>query len=176
MATTKRRTVGIFLAILGIAAGAMGLVLPWGRAEGPFVTVNTSAFDLNDGTVVAVLLIVATGALVLHSTREGALSRWSGVTVLVCGVAIAGIAIVDIGDVAGVETIVQTGGGRIDTKVGEGLYLVLAGGALLLVGMTASLLRVRPGPYTSAPDAEDEGEDDGVGAGGTGEGGSRVDP
>lgn len=152
MATTKRRTVGIFLAILGIAAGAMGLVLPWGRAEGPFITVNLSAFDLNDGTVVAVLLIVATGALVLHSTREGAVSRWSGVGVLVCGVAIAGIAIVDIGDVAGVETIVQTGGGRIDTKVGEGLYLVLASGILLVLGMGAALIRFRRGPYTPEPE------------------------
>ncbi len=157
MATTKRQTVGIFLAILGIAAGAMGLVLPWGRAEGPFVTVNLSAFDLNDGTVVAVLLILATGALVLHSTREGAVSRWSGVAAFVCGVALAGIAIVDIGDVAGVETIVQTGGGRIDTKVGEGLYLVLASGALLIVGMGAALIRVRQSPYEPVPerDAED---------------------
>lgn len=152
MATTRRRSVGLFLAILGIAAGAMGLVLPWGRAEGPFVTVNLSAFDLNDGTVVAVLLILATGALVLHTTREGAVSRWSGVAVFACGVAVAGIAVVDIGDVAGVETIVQVGGGRIDTKVGEGLYLVLASGILLVVGMGAALIRIRRGPYASEPE------------------------
>lgn len=156
MARTKRQTVGIFLAILGIAAGSMGLVLPWGRAEGPFVTVNLSAFDLNDGTVVAVLLVLATGALVLHSTREGAVSRWLGVAAFVCGVALAGIAIVDIGDVAGVETIVQAGGGRIDTKVGEGLYLVLASGVLLVVGMGAALIRIRRGPYASEPERDAE--------------------
>lgn len=156
MVTTKWRSVGLFLAILGIAAGSMGLVLPWGRAEGPFVTVNLSAFDLNDGTVVAVLLIVATGALVLHATREGAVSRWSGVAAFICGVAVAGIAIVDVGDVAGVETIVQAGGGRIETKVGEGLYLVLASGVLLVVGMGAALIRVRPGPYASEPEGDAE--------------------
>lgn len=160
MATTRRRSVGLFLAIIGIAAGAMGLVLPWGRAQGPFVTVNLSAFDLNDGTVVAVLLILATGALVLHTTREGAGSRWSGVGVFVCGVAVAGIAVVDIGDVAGVETIVQAGGGRIDTKVGEGLYLVLASGLLLVVGMGTALIRLRRSPYASDPERPEQPEAD----------------
>lgn len=159
--TTKRQTVGLFLAIVGIAAVAVGLALPWSRAKGPFTTETLTAFDLDDGVVVAGLLAVSVVGLVVYVARAGVGARWSALASFICGIAIAGIALVDIGDVASVETIIQPGGGRIETEVGEGLYLVLAGGVAQIVGMGFVLTRGLRGPYRSEPDGATEAPDSG---------------
>lgn len=130
-------------ALATVAGGlvmAIGSALPWGKVFG----FSASGLDGGDGwyTLTAGIIVALTGWLEMSSGgltlfrtfSSGQIvsssvmpAGWVGVSALMVGVPVAVANFVDIRDIDGVD-------------VGEGLWLLLAGGAVALVGTVATLI------------------------------------
>ena len=111
----------------GAAVTVLGSVLPWATVDAGFESVDVSGTDA-DGVVTIVLALAA-----LAFGIPGLLKRSKGllITSLVATVLIVLVALVDIGDVSSVAEEVGFG---VEATVGIGLWLVLIGGILAVVG------------------------------------------
>ncbi len=160
-----RDTVGLVVALVGVVVGALGLVFDWVTftAElergGQASAETLGAFDQSDGVVLAVAL--ALGALVT-GVQFVERRRLLHLLALLVGVSVTVIGVVDLLDVLSVEAVDQPELG-IDARreVGAGLPLVIAGGALILLGTGATFVdgAARRGTGAEGDAGEDARED-----------------
>jgi len=111
----KKQAAG--LTILGGAGLAIGSFLAWGEILG----ITASGMDGGDGwfTLIAGVVLIAVGYMAYSGK---ALPMWLGWVALVVG---AGVAIINYFDISGTEGL----------SVGIGMWIMLAGSVLALVGL-----------------------------------------
>jgi len=116
---------GMLLA--GAAVTVLGSVLPWATVEAGFESEQVNGTD-GDGVLTIILAIAA-----LAFGIPGLLKRSKGllITALVATILIVVIALADIGDVSSVAEEVGFG---VEATVGVGLWLVLVGGIVAMIG------------------------------------------
>lgn len=161
-----RDTVGLVVVLVGVVVAALGLVFDWVTftaelergGEAPAETLG--AFDQSDGVVVAVALALgalATGVQLVERRRLLHLLA------LLVGVLVTVIGVVDLLDVLSVEAVDQPELG-IDARreVGAGLPLVIAGGALIVLGTGATFLDGAARRDAGAEGDVDEGASEGA--------------
>jgi hypothetical protein len=176
--------VGSVVAIVGGALLAVGSFLVWVSLSGGGFSESTTGVDGSDGwiTFVAGLVAILAGFLAIRSGR-----RALAVLAILAGLAGGGLGLYDALTVrdsiaeelapqlevsveearAGVDLLVDSG--QLDISIGIGLILVLAGGALALIGgvllparraepapaemAAATPMTTEPAPATPAPGA-----------------------
>ena len=175
------RTAAI-VASVGGALAVIGSILPWASVRINFLFVNTSqnvnGLDTSDGKITLVAGIVALGAglaiLLARGLTEGA-RRGVAIVAGIAGLVALGIGIydaIDISDKAGeigdiADTASQAAGAQgeqvralleqgLDVSLSFGIFVVIAGGLLALVGGALALARGRTEPagttgYTAPP-------------------------
>ena len=180
------RFVGPFLITAGGLLGAVGSWLNWFRIRRrlpgtPVEVILSRGFANIDGklTFIFAVIAVAAGVLILYfSTRRSYL--WLGVVALIAGLWMAGLSTFDaatprdryVDAAAAVATeqgvpkeqavtffrqLVETGVVTIELQLG--IYLVIAGGAGVIVGSVVSLL-TRPAGQEEEPVAEEPEDED----------------
>jgi hypothetical protein len=123
-----------WLTIAGGALCAVGSLLPWAKVQSLFITLSPNGMDGGDGVITLILGVVA--ALV----GVGAIARWSlppwTVWVPVAACAVAGLlAIANIVDVKNIGDDLPDGAeGLASVSVGSGLYVIVVGAILGIVG------------------------------------------
>lgn len=80
-----------------IVAVAMGLALPWGKFSGPYLTERLHAFDLDDGVVIGLTVMVAAALFLLRRTGAG---RWAALGMVITGGFATVVSLVDAYDIA----------------------------------------------------------------------------
>jgi hypothetical protein len=164
---TRGAPVGAIIAIAGGGLLAIGSFLSWAEVSGGGVSVTAKGIDGSDGyvTLIAGLVAIAAGAAALRAGR-----RALGVIAIVAGLAGGGFGLYDaltaedsVLDAAAEEIAPQFGvgadevralldeaidAGQLDISISIGLFIVIAGGALAIVG-GALLLGAGPAPATS---------------------------
>lgn len=151
---TSRAPIGAILAIAGGALLAVGSFLPWITLTQGGVSDSATGMDGSDGwvTLTAGLVAVAVGAIALRASR-----RALGVLAMVAGLVGAGLGVYDaltVKDSIAGEVASQAGvsvedarlaldqgiaAGLFDISTGIGLYLVIGGGVIALVGGLMSM-------------------------------------
>jgi hypothetical protein len=145
--------IGPILAIVGGALLAIGSFLPWAEVSGNGVSSSASGIDGSDGfvTVVAGAVAIVTGIVAMRAGR-----RLLAILAVVAGLVGGGLGVYDaltaedsVLDTAAEEIAPQFGvtpeqvrtlldeaiaGGELSVSISIGLYVVIAGGALALVG------------------------------------------
>jgi hypothetical protein len=131
------RKIGATLMIVGAAALVVGSFLPWISAAAPFIgTVNFAGTE-GDGKITLVLGIVGLVlGLICLSNPQKTLLWIAGVMGLV-GVAVAGYDAGNISNKLGDAT--ASSNGLLTATVGIGLWLSIAGGVVLIVGVLMSM-------------------------------------
>lgn len=139
VATTVARAFpfGAALVVTGGALGVIGSFLPWIQATAAFVgTISRNGLDGGgDGTItlVAGIVIGLFGIARLARSGSATLARLVGG---LAAVAMAGLAILDIGDVS--NRVANLGSTLATGSVGMGLYVIVIGGVLGTLGSLLS--------------------------------------
>jgi hypothetical protein len=165
--------VGAILAIVGGALLAIGSFLSWATVSGAGTEVSASGMDGSDGvvTLVAGILALACGLLAMRAGR-----RVLAIVAILAGLAGAGLGIYDavtakdsVLDAAADQVATQVGAtpdevrallddaidaGQLSISISVGLYVVIGGGLLALVG---GFLMLGSRGTTSAAPAEPAG-------------------
>ena len=162
MQTEARRGVpiGAVLAVVGGALLVIGSFLSWAEVSGGGVSVSAKGIDGSDGyiTVVAGLVALAVGVAALRMPR-----RPLAVLAIIAGLVGGGLGVYDavtaedsVLDAAAEEIAPQFGAtaeevrsllddaiasGQLDISISIGLYVVIAGGVLALIGGVLQLTR-----------------------------------
>jgi hypothetical protein len=180
---TRGAMLGDALLVAGGVLIGIGVLLPWGRAVvGPFHQ-DVAGIKGWEGQVTGILAIgmVVRGIAAWNSNKRGERSRLAGAAV-VTGLIAAGIAVYDlltarnqvldhlVGDGAStiarqvgvpvdvviqrIKAMVESGFIRLDFEIG--IYLVVAGGVVAVVGSVLALVRQpraesRPAPSPASP-------------------------
>jgi hypothetical protein len=156
--TQSRRPIGAILAIVGGALLAIGSFLAWAEVSGGGTSVTAKGTDGSDGwvTLVAGLIAIAAGVAALKGTR-----RALAILMIIAGLIGGGLGLYDALtakdsalDTAAEEIAPQFGAsvdevrtlldqaidsGELSISISIGLYVVIAGGILVLVGGFLSL-------------------------------------
>ena len=151
-ATTRRAPIGAILLLIGGALGTIGSFLTWAEVRVGDVTASAKGVDGSDGyiTVLAGLVAIFAGVVALRTPK-----RALAVIGIVAGAILIGVGIYDattaednvldsvaeelspsFGPVDQVREVLQqqADSGQLDISIAIGLYAVIAGGALALVG------------------------------------------
>jgi hypothetical protein len=171
MSQTERRTptAGI-VAIVGGALLAVGSFLPWAEVSGSGESVTAKGLDGSDGyiTLAAGLIAVVTGLLMLRGTR-----RAVAVVAVLVGLVGGGLALYDaltakdsVLDAAAEELAPSFGvsadqvraaldqavdSGQLGVSISIGLYVVMAGGLVTIVGGVLGLRQALTEPAAVTP-------------------------
>ncbi len=121
--------------ILGGLVTAIGSILPWAKAESMFRTVSKNGTQ-GDGmiTLVAGIVAILAGVIVLVVEKHSIAVLFAALAALVILV----VTIWDLADVSGRAPGLWTDYTAV--KAGEGIYVALLGGALVLIGTTVDRL------------------------------------
>jgi hypothetical protein len=161
------RPIGAILAIVGGALLAVGSFLSWASVSGGGTSVSAKGIDGSDGyiTLIAGLVALGAGAAMMRQTR-----RALAVLVLLAGLVGGAVGLYDaltakdsVLDSAAEELAPTLGAsvdqvralldqaidsGELSISISIGLYIVIAGGLVALVG---GVMSMRGGRETSAP-------------------------
>jgi len=117
----------LLVGLIGSILAIIGSFLPWGTS---LVLGKASSISGIQGAGIFTLILAVIGLILLVLTRK---SRKAGIGVLIMGLLILVICAQQIsmvkGAIAGREVP-----GVVEVNVGHGLYLTLAGGAILFIG------------------------------------------
>ena len=152
-ATRRRAPIGAVLLLIGGALGAIGSFLTWADVRVADVSASAKGVDGSDGyiTIVAGLIAIVAGIAALRAPK-----RAIAVLGIVAGLVLMGVGIYDAATaednvldsvaeeiaptlgtpVEQVRDILQqqADSGQLDISIAIGLYAVIAGGALALIG------------------------------------------
>ncbi len=165
---SRSMPIGAILAIVGGALLAVGSFLSWATVSGAGTEVSASGMDGSDGivTLVAGIIALACGLLAMKAGR-----RILAIVTILAGLAGAGLGIYDaltakdsVLDAAAEQVATQVGAtvdevrallddaidaGELSISISLGLYVVIGGGVLALVG--GVMMLGTKGASTSAP-------------------------
>jgi hypothetical protein len=158
MTTGRRTPIAPLLTIVGGAIAVIGSFLTWFSLSG-LLEGSAKGIDASDGWITFTAGLIAAAAGLAALARGG--RRALGVLAILGGLAAGGVGVLDattIRDQLADEISEQTGAsaddvrvqidqavdaGQLEVTIGIGLYLVIAGGAVALVG---GLMQVARGP------------------------------
>jgi hypothetical protein len=125
------------VALLGGVVGLVGTFLPWAKASAGVFSATVNGIDTDDGK----LALVASIAIVLFSL---ALLRRPVNTVFVVLTVLAGggaaiVAAVDLSDTSDRVSTANASSDIVHASTGAGLYVLLIGGGIAIVGAVLSL-------------------------------------
>jgi hypothetical protein len=136
----KSRLAGGITIMVGALLTIVGSFLPWAKAEGTLLTLSKKGTE-GDGmiTLIAGVIILVMGILMLLMEKNTLPLVFAGLGGLGC----AAVAVIDLVDIA------DKGFG---IKAGEGIYMVLVGGVIVVAGAVMGRLgsRTQGGAYTGA--------------------------
>lgn len=169
-ATTRRAPIGAVLMLVGGAIAAIGSFLTWANVTVSDVSASAKGTDGSDGyiTLVGALLLIAAGIASLRAGRRGIaiLAILAGLLTGAVGIYDAVTAEDSVLDTVAEQVAPQVGAsveqvrvvlqqeadaGNLDIKLALGLYLVIAGGGLGLVGGVIALATAKRDALTAAP-------------------------
>ncbi|MGC5628663.1 hypothetical protein ACPYO6_10515 [Georgenia sp. Z1344] len=129
--------VGGWILVIGSVIAAIGCFLPWLEVSvfGQSDSINGME-DGNDGLLILPMAVLAAVGGVLIGIRKGA--AWMAIVGLVLALAVAGIGLYDLVDV---NDEIEAQGAQEFIDIGFGLYAVVAGGVVGLVGGIIALVK-----------------------------------
>ena len=143
---------GAWLAIIGGLISGIGSFLPWFSATVPLLgTLNRNGFQLgsNDSfsadRLIAILLSIVTIIIGIARLTNSSMPRFIQRSSIVTGIVLIIVGASDIGSVNTMVKNVENGSSSVLASIGFGLYLVIVGGVVALVG--GLVLRRRDSPW-----------------------------
>lgn len=141
-------TAGV-VAVIGGAACAVGTLLPWAKASGPFNNLTASGLDFANDQGKYVLILGAAIALfaALGLVRRPVSDVMLVLVILVAGGAV-GLTIYNLSDVSNRATDFNGASDIVHIDIGFGLYVSVVGAAVGLIGALLSIQnrQARPEP------------------------------
>lgn len=168
--TARRSPIGAILMLVGGALAAIGSFLTWANVRVSDVSASAKGTDGSDGyiTLVGGVILIAVGLATLRAGRRGL-----AILAIIAGLLTAGVGIYDavtaedsVLDAVAEQVAPQVGAsveqvravlqqeadaGSLDIKLQLGLYLVIAGGALGLVGGVIAVATAKRDALAAAP-------------------------
>lgn len=129
------RILGGSIVVVGALVAIIGSLLPWARIEGSFLNASKSGTQ-GDGvlTLIAGVIIIVMGALMLALEQ----STFASVIAVLGGLGCAAVAVLDLVDLTGRMSGLSTE--YVTLKAGEGIYMVLVAGIIVMVGSIVGLI------------------------------------
>lgn len=129
------------IAPIGAVLAAIGSVLEWASVDAGFTTVSKSGLDA-DGVLTLPCALIFGGLALSAMLKVWSLGRMIGALVVAALVAV--IAVVDIADVSSRFSDLEAQGFDVEASVGIGLWLVLLGAIVGVVGCVVALIAPKP--------------------------------
>lgn len=131
----KKLIGGIIVIIMGLVV-IIGSILPWATAQSAFGSINKNGIE-GDGkiTLATGIIAILCGIAILVSEKN---SGWIGLAVI-ASIASMAVAIIDLIDVS--NKLSGVSNEFIQASAGIGLYVVLVGGIVGIVGALASAVK-----------------------------------
>jgi len=126
----SNRLIGGVIIIAGATLMVLGSVLPWAKVEGVIISATKSGTS-GDGviTLIAGIIVFVMGILALTVEKYGFALVLAALGGLGCSV----VAVIDLVDIANRAAGVHEG--LASVKAGVGIYMVLAAGLVVIVGV-----------------------------------------
>jgi hypothetical protein len=125
----RNRLVGGMVVLVAALLIIIGSILPWAQLEGDFVKISKNGTE-GDGvlTLIAGIIILIMGLLMLTLESYGVAVIFAALGGLGC----VAVAVIDLADLSSRTSGIA--GEFLDIKAGAGIYMVLAAGAIVVVG------------------------------------------
>jgi hypothetical protein len=125
----RNRLIGGTVVLIGALLAIVGSILPWARVEGNIVSLSKSGTQ-GDGalTMIAGIIILVMGALMLVLESYGIAVILS----VLGGLGCAAVAVIDLVDLS--ARISGISNDYLTVKAGEGIYMVLVAGIIVVIG------------------------------------------
>lgn len=133
------------VAPIGAVLAAIGSVLEWASVDAGFTTVSKNGLDA-DGALTLPASLIFGGLALSALIKVWSMGRMIGALVLAALVAL--VAVVDIADVSSRFSDLEAQGIEVDASVGIGLWLVLLGAIVGVVGCVIALISPKPAAGT----------------------------